>query len=108
VSFLSVLVISTFLTIDLHTIKFESNLVEFKRNAIFTALDPAISLFIVSLPSMYRKLSHGNVYRSCCCIGILIAVSKRCVDEWNVCVNLELDDAIVEDYIVSDVKNVIV
>jgi len=36
-------------------------------------LDPATGLFIVNIPSMYRKLSYGNVYKFCCCMGILIS-----------------------------------
>jgi len=31
------------------------------------------TLFFVSFLSTYRKLSYGSVYRSCCCIGILIS-----------------------------------
>jgi len=31
------------------------------------------TLFFVSFLSTYRKLSYGNVYRSCCCMDILIS-----------------------------------
>ncbi|KAL6429511.1 hypothetical protein ACFW04_008292 [Cataglyphis niger] len=39
-----------------------------------------------------RKLSHGSVYRSCCCMGIRIS--------------LDLDDAIVEDRFSGDAQDV--
>jgi len=69
----------------------------------------ASSLFIVSFPSMYRKLSHGNVQIQILLLYLysyFIAVSKHCVGERIVCVNLELDDVIVEDWIASDDENV--
>jgi len=72
-SFFSVLVILTFL---LRSISTPSSLYRISSNAtqLFPniTLDPA-SLFIVNFPSMYRKLSHDNVYRFYCCIGILIS-----------------------------------
>jgi len=39
-------------------------------------------------------------------MGILIAVSERCISERIVRVSLDLDNAIVEDWLILDVKNV--
>ena len=66
-------------------------------------LAPWTTLFFVSFPSMYRILSYGNVYRSCCCMGILISslYPNVCVGERGV--SLNLDDAIVEDRLVFNV-----
>jgi len=47
--------------------------------------DSSFLLFTVNLPSMYRKLSHGNVYKSCCCMGILI--SSLCPNVVLACTN---------------------
>jgi len=44
-------------------------------------------LFIVNLPSTYRKLSYGNVYKSCCCMGIRIS---------SLCPNVVLTDCTCE------------
>jgi len=56
-----------------HQVRISSNMNAMQLFLNIT-LDPATFLFSVSFPSMYRKLSYGNVYRSCCCIGILISL----------------------------------
>jgi len=52
------------------------NCVEIGRAHVWTQshhlLQPS-GLIFVSSPSMYRELSYGSVYRSCCCMNILIS-----------------------------------
>jgi len=55
--------------------------------------DSPFSLFTVNLPSMYRKLSHGNEYKSCCCI-LISSLCPRCVGVRIIRVSFNLDYAV--------------
>jgi len=71
-----------------------------------TTLVSSSGLFIVSFPSMYRKLSYGIQILLLYEYSYFIAVSERCVGERVVCMSLDLDDAIVEDWLIIDIENV--
>ena len=84
--------------INLHTVEFILNFIEYECDAIISNITWTLwtTLFFVSFLSTYRKLSYGSVYRSCCCIGILISSLYPNVvcGERAVRVSLNLDDAI--------------
>jgi len=56
------------------TVEFISNLIEHERNAIISQYHIRFCNWFVyhQFSQMYKKLSWGNVYKSCCYMGILI------------------------------------
>jgi len=96
--------------INLHTVEFISNLIEHKCN--YFPVSHQIQQ-LVCLSSVFpRRIEnfHAVIYINLAVFlygySYLIAVSKRCISEWIVRVSLDLDDAIVEDWLILDVENV--
>jgi len=89
--------------INLHTIEFISNLIEYECDAIISQCHVStLDHFVLSQFSLDIQKAF---VRQCVQILLLyeysyfVAVPERCVGERAVHVNLNLDDAIVEDHL---------